>query len=118
MVRFKIGDKLYYHNKYYQVVFCTITEVLKQHIIVKTEHNRVMGIPQTWVKPGFTRIEKPPTPTEKDNYLQCICESIRFYIDDGVFICNDCGSEFNSKDVFDLEQTPYIPAEEDKKIIH
>ena len=113
----KIGDKLYYHNKYYQVVFCHVVNVVNKTITVENEYGKTFDVPEEWIV--GTKICKPVGCVENENiYLTCPCGCMRFGFFEDKLFCNDCGAEYNKEELDLLKQSKYIEQEnKEQKIV-
>jgi len=117
-----IGKKVYYINRYFNVVYCTITDIvstdLGTEITVKTEYGRTYHTyPDAIVNNKITKFKETPS---KSVYLQCKCGSSRFNIIDEELTCVECLIPYKKDEIFSfLDEIEELPKKNEKKeVLH
>lgn len=115
MIEFKIGQKLYYINKYIQPVFGKIVGISKTQIIFETEAGKKFYVNKQDIHNNKITAF---VDTTTESYLKCVCGSMRFQYDSEKksLYCNTCGIVYENDEMNMLEPTEYIKdiVDEDK----
>ena len=101
---FYIGKRVYYFNRYYQVVFARIIEINGDEIKIKSEYGKVVTTEKKAIKNNRVEYE---VNQGKSAYLECRYGNGTFLYDDNKIICTNCNVEYNKEDDLELLQKTY-----------
>lgn len=102
----EIGQRVYYLNKYYNVVYARIESIHGNDAIIRTEYGRRLDIKLDWLN-EFNRVCPPDNYSQPDMYLTCFCGSIRFDPDGDTYICAECGATWTRDELGGLSMSEY-----------
>lgn len=105
-----IGRKLYYFNRYFNVVFARIKKIDGDILTIKNEYGSRFNIQADQIN-EFSRINPKKIEESGEKYLQCLCGCMRFYLHDEKLYCRDCNIEYEKNELDRLNKCDYIKEE-------
>lgn len=111
MIDIYVGKKLYYLNRYYNVIFAQIEKINNVIITIKNEYGCRFNIQIDQIGDNNRINPKENETGSGEKYLQCLCGCMRFYYYENKLYCRDCNIEYEKDELSSLDKCDYIKEE-------